>query len=113
MAAKVLSNITSLNGRPLAFQFLIVFAYPLGHTEEFVFISSSLSQCVTQCTALINYMFAYKYVSAVYIFPTNSNTVYRNVYARMNGQQGEYKLIRCNLDVILTLEDVRAHYVGG
>lgn len=112
MAAKILSNITSLNGRPNALQFLIVFAYPSGHTEEFVFISSSLSQCVTQCTALINYMFAYKYVSAVYIFPTNITTFYRNVYARMNGSQGEYKLIRCDLDVILTLEDVQAHYIG-
>lgn len=112
MASKVLSNITSLNGRPSAFQFLIVFTYRLGRTEEFVFISSSLSQCVTQCTALINYTFTYKYVSAVYIFPTNINTVYRNVYARMNGQQGEYKLIQCHMDKVLTLEDVRAHYVG-
>lgn len=113
MATKVLSNITSLNGRPSVNQFLVVFVYPLGHTEEFIFISSSVSQCVSQCTALINYMFAYKYVSAVYIFPTHSNTVYRNIYARMNGQQGDYKLIRCNLDKVLTLEDVRAHYVGG
>lgn len=112
MASKVLSNITSLNGRPSSFQFLVVFVAPLGHTEEFVFISSSLAQCVTQCTALINYMFLYKYVSAVYIFPTNINTTYRNVYARMNGLQGEYKLIQCHLDKVLTLEDVRAHYVG-
>lgn len=112
MAAKVLSNITSLNGRPSVDQFLVVFVAPLGHTEEFVFISSSISQCVTQCTALINYMFACKCISDVYIFPTNSNTVHRNVYARMNGFQGEYKLIQCRLDKVLTLKDVRAHYVG-
>lgn len=112
MASKVLSNITSLNGRPLAFQFLVVLVAPLGCTEEYIFISSSLAQCVTQCTALINYMFLHKFMSAVYIFPTNSNTVYRNVYARMNGSQGRFKLIKCNPDRILTLEDVRAHYVG-
>lgn len=113
MASKVLSNITSLNGRSTECRFLVVLVAPLGCTEEYVFISSSISQCVTQCTALINYMFLHKFMSAVYIFPTNSNTVYRNVYARMNGSQGEYKLIQCNLDVILTLEDVRAHFVGS
>lgn len=112
MASKVLSNVTSLNGLPSSFQFLVVFVDPIGHTKEFVFISSSLAQCVTQCTALINYMFLYKYMSAVYIFPTNINTVYRNVYERMNGLKGRFKLIKCNMDVILTWEDVRAHYVG-
>lgn len=113
MSAKVLSNITSLNGRSTECRFLVVLVAPLGCTEEYVFISSSISQCVTQCTALINYMFLHKFMSAVYIFPTNSHTVYRNVYARMNGSQGEYKLIQCHLDKVLTLDDVRAYYVGG
>lgn len=113
MTAKILSNITSLNGRSTECRFLVVLVAPLGCTEEYVFISSSISQCVTQCTALINYMFLHKFMSAVYIFPTNSHTVYRNVYARMNGLQGEYKLIQCHLDKVLTLEDVRAHFVGG
>lgn len=113
MSAKVLSNITSLNGRSTECRFLVVLVAPLGCTEEYVFISSSISQCVTQCTALINYMFLHKFMSAVYIFPTNSHTVYRNVYARMNGSQGEYKLIQCHLDKVLTLEDVRAYFVGG
>lgn len=112
MAAKILSNITSLKERPNAFQFLVVLVAPLGVTEEYVFIGSSLAQCVTQCTALINYMFLHKFMSAVYIFPTESTTTYRNVYGRVNGSRGDYRMLLCKPDTPLTLADVQAYYIG-
>lgn len=112
MTPKIISNITSLKERPNAFQFLVVFDSGLGRTEEFVFISPSLSQCVTQCTALINYMFQWRGMFSVYIFPTESTATYRNVYGRVNGLRGDYKMLQCKPDVPLTLEDIRSYYVG-
>lgn len=112
MTPKVLSNITSLKERPNASQFIVAFIGYAGRTEEFVFISNTLSQCVAQCTALINYMFQCNAMHTVYIFPTESTTTYRNVYGRMDGLRGDYKMLQCKPDVPLTLEDIRSYYVG-
>lgn len=108
----IISNITSLKERPNAFEFHVVLVAPLGVTEEYVFFAGTLAQCVTQCTALINYMFLHKFMSAVYIFPTESSTTYRNVYGRVNGSRGDFKMLLCKPDTPLTLEDVRAYYIG-
>lgn len=112
MKPRIISNITSLKERPNAFEFHVVLVSPLGVTEEYVFFACSLAQCVTQCTALINYMFLHKFTSAVYIFPTESTTTYRNVYRRVNGSRGDYRMLLCKPDTPLTLEDVRAYYIG-
>lgn len=112
MNPRIISNITSLKERPNAFEFHVVLVAPLGVTEEYVFFACSLAQCVTQCTALINYMFLHKFMSAVYIFSTESTTTYRNVYGRVNGSRGDYKMLQCKPDTPLTLEDVRAYYIG-
>lgn len=112
MKQNILSNITSLKERPNALQFLVVFIGYAGRMEEFVLISNTLSQCVTQCTALINYMFQCNAMHTVYIFPTESTTTYRNVYGRKDGSHGDYKMLLCKPDIPLTVEDVRAYYIG-
>lgn len=112
MKPRIISNITSLKVRPNAFLFHVVLVAPLGVTEEYLFIGSSLAQCVTHCTALINYMFLHKFMSAVYIFPAECSTTYRNVYGRVNGSRGDYRMLLCKPDTPLTLEDVRAYYIG-
>lgn len=111
MAQKIISNITSLKDKPNAFRFLVVFIDNLNNTEEFIFFCNSLSQCVTQCTGLINYMFRYNGMSVVYIFPTNSTTTYRTVYGKTDGFMGEYKMLKCQEDVQLTLADVRPKFI--
>lgn len=108
----IISNITSLKERPNSSQFLVVFIGYAGRTEEFVFISNTLSQCVTQCTALINYMFQCNAMHSVYIFPTESTTTYRNVYGRMDGSRGDYRMLLCEPDTPLSLADVRTYYIG-
>lgn len=111
MANRIISNITSLKNKPNAFRFLVVFIDRLNNTEEFIFFGNSISQCVTQCTTLINYMFRYNGMSVVYVFPTNSTTTYRTTYGKTDGFMGEYKMLRCQEDVQLTLADVRAKYI--
>lgn len=112
MKQTIISTITSLKERPNASQFLVVFDSGMGRTEEFHFIGNSLAQCVTQCTALINYMFQCNGMLSVYIFPTESTTTYRNVYRRVNSSRGDYRMLLCKPDTPLTLEDVRAYYIG-
>lgn len=111
MTEKIISNYTSLKGHPNAFRFSVVFIDCYSNKEEFIFISNSLSQCITQCTSLINYLFRYSGYYLVYIFPTNNRTTYRNVYARQDGYTGEYKMIRCKDDAELTLEEVKAQFL--
>lgn len=112
MKQTIISTITSLKERPNASQFLVAFDSGMGRTEEFHFIGNSLAQCVTQCTALINYMFQCNGMFSVYIFPTESTTTYRNVYGRVNGSRGDYRMLLCKPDTPLTLADVRAYYIG-
>ena len=112
MKQTIISTVTSLQERPNASQFLVAFDSGMGRTEEFLFIGTTLSQCVTQCTALINYMFSVCGMSAVYIFPTESTTTYRSVYGRVNGSRGDYRMLLCKPDAPLTLADVRAYYIG-
>lgn len=112
MKPTIISNITSLKERPNALQFNVVFVDYLDNKEEFLFIGNTLSQCVTQCIALINYMFACKGATVVYIFPTDSTTTYRTVYGRVNGSRGDYRMLLCKPDTPLTLADVRAYYIG-
>lgn len=112
MKQTIISTITSLKERPNASQFLVAFDSGMGRKEEFLFIGITLSQCVTQCTALINYMFACKGATVVYIFPTDSTTTYRTVYGRVNGSRGDYRMLLCKPNSPLTLEDVRAYYIG-
>lgn len=112
MKQTIISTITSLKERPNATQFLVVFDSGMGRTEEFHFIGNSLAQCVTQCTALINYMFQCNGMLSVYIFPTESTTTYRNVYGRVNGSRGDYRMLLCKPDTPLTLADVQAYYIG-
>lgn len=107
----IISNITSLKERPNALQFNVAFVDYLNNKEEFLFIGTTLSKCVTQCTALINYMFACKGATVVYIFPTESTTTYRNIYSRVNGSRGDYRMLLCKPDTPLTLTDVRAYYI--
>lgn len=112
MKQNILSNITSLKERPNALQFNVTFVDYLDNKEEFLFIGNTLSQCVTQCTALINYMFACKGAAVVYIFPTDCTTTYRNIYGRVNGSRGDYRMLLCKPDQQLTLADVRAYFIG-
>ena len=112
MKQTIISTITSLKERPNASQFLVAFDSGMGRTEEFLYIGNTLSQCVTQCTALINYMFQCHGMFSVYIFPTESSTTYRNVYGRVNGSRGDYRMLLCKPDTPLTLTDVRAYYIG-
>lgn len=112
MKPTIISNIASLKERPNASQFIVAFIGYAGRMEEFVFISNTLSQCVTQCAALINYMFQCNAMHTVYIFPTESTTTYRNVYGRMDGSHGDYRMLLCKPDTPLTLADVRAYYIG-
>lgn len=112
MKQTIISTITSLKEQPNASQFLVAFIGYAGRTEEFVFISNTLSQCVAQCTALINYMFQCNAMHTVYIFPTESTTTYRNVYGRMDGSRGYYRMLLCRPDTPLTLKDVRAYFIG-
>lgn len=112
MNPTIISNITSLKERPNALQFNVVFIGYAGRREEFVFIANTLTQCVTQCTALINYMFQCNAMHTVYIFPTESTTTYRNVYSRTDGSRGDYWRLLCKPDVPLTVEDIRAYFIG-
>lgn len=112
MKQNILSNITSLKEQPNASQFIVAFIGYAGRTEEFVFISNTLSQCVAKCTALINYMFQCNAMHTVYIFPTESTTTYRNIYRRMDGSHDGYNRLLCKPDMPLTLADVRAYYIG-
>ena len=110
MTEKIISNITSLQGQKKALQFKVVFIDCYGHTEEFIFICNSLSQCINQCTGLVNYLFRYSGWDEVYIFPTNSAWTYHNVYARKDGYLGECKIMRCKKGVPLTLTDVKSQF---
>lgn len=92
------------------FLFDIVFIDGMGGTEEYSFLDYSLSLCVIKCTALINYVFRFHKMNAVYIFSTNSATTYRNVYRQENGLQGEYKLLHCQKGSVLTLDVVRTRW---
>ena len=112
MKPTIISNIRSLKERPNALQFNVVFVDYLDNKDEFLFIGNTLSQCVTHCTSLINYMFACKGATVVYIFPAESTTTYRNVYSRVNGSLGDYRMLLCKPDTPLTLADVRAYYIG-
>lgn len=111
MTQRIISNITSLKERPNAFHFSVVFIDKLNNKEEFIFICNSISQCVSQCTGLINYMFRYKGMSLLYIFPTNCTSTYRTTYAKTDGFTGVYKMLKCQEDVPLTLDDVRSSYI--
>lgn len=111
MTQTIISNITSLKERPNAFRFSVVFIDKLNNKEEFIFICNSISQCVAQCTGLINYMFRCKGMSLVYIFPTNSTTTFRTTYAKTDGFPGVYQMLKWQEDVPLSLEDVRSTYI--
>lgn len=110
MMAKYVSNSILPEERRKSILFDIVFIDAMGTTEEFVFVDSSLSLCVIKCTALINFMFRFHRMNTVYIFPTNSATTFRNVYRQENGLQGEYKLLKCNPNSVLTLDVVRTRW---
>ena len=110
MTEKIISNVTSLKGQKKALEFKVVFIDCYNHTEEFVFICNSLSQCINQCTGLVNYLFRYSGWDEVYIFPTNSTCTYHNVYFRKDGYLGECKIMKCQKDVPLTLTDVKSQF---
>lgn len=110
MMAKYVSNSILPEERRRSILFDIVFIDAMGTTEEFVFVDSSLSLCVIKCTALINFMFRFHHMNTVYIFPTNSATTFRNVYRQENGLQGEYKLLKCDPNSVLTLDVVRTRW---
>lgn len=111
MTPTIISNITSLKERPYAFRFSVVFIDKLNNKDEFIFICNSLSQCVTQCTGLINYMFRHKGMSLLYIFPNDSTATFRTTYAKKDGFTGVYGMLKCQEGVPLTLEDVRSTYI--
>lgn len=110
MTEKIISNITSLKGQSKALKFKVVFIDCYNHTEEFVFICNSLSQCVTQCTGLVNYLFRYSGWEEVYIYPTNYTCTYLKVYTRKDGYLGEYKVMQCQKGVPLALTDDRDQF---
>lgn len=110
MMAKYVSNSILPEERRRSILFDIVFIDAMGTTEEFVFVDSSLSLCVIKCTALINFMFRFHRMNTVYIFPTSSGTTYRNVYRQENSLQGEYKLMQCQPNSVLTLDVVRTRW---
>lgn len=110
MMGKYVSNSVLPEERRKSIVFDIVFIDGMSAAEEFVFVDSSLSLCVIKCTALINYMFRFRGMNVVYIFPTDSATTYRNVYRQENRLQGEYKLLKCNPNSVLTLDVVRTRW---
>ena len=110
MTEKIISNNTSIKDNKKAIEFKVVFIDCYDNWEEFIFICNSLSQCINQCTGLINYFFRYSGWNEVYIFPTNSIYTYHNVYARKDGYLGECKIMKCQKGVPLTLADVKAQF---
>lgn len=110
MVGKYVSNSILPEERRKSTLFDIVFIDAMGEMEEFFFVDNSLSLCVIKCTALINYMFRFHRMNAVYIFPISSGTTYRNVYRQENGLQGEYKLLQCQPNSVLTLDVVRTRW---
>lgn len=110
MMGKYVSNTILPEERRKSTLFDIVFIDSMGTTEEFLFVDNSLSLCVIKCTALINFMFRFNKMNTVYIFSTDSGTTYRNVYRQENGLQGEYKLLKCKPNSVLTLGVVRTRW---
>lgn len=110
MMGKYVSNSILPEERRKSILFDIVFIDAMGEMEEFLFVDNSLSLCVIKCTALINYMFRFHKMNAVYIFPTDSGTSFRNVYRQENGLQGEYKLMKCKPNSVLTLGVIRTRW---
>lgn len=108
MNARIISDYRRLEDCPKLVQFSVVFTNIYGKKEEFIFFGFSLTSCVIKCTAFINFMFQIQGMNYVYIFPINSTLSFRNVYSRGNGMSGKYKLIQCERDSQLTLDQVRA-----
>ena len=92
--------------------FAIAFINRTGKADIYTFVDSSLSQCVIKCTAFINYMFQFCHMNTVYIFPTNDNTTYRNVFRQEYGFQGDFKMLLCDPNLVLTYQVVRERWFG-
>lgn len=113
MNTQIISDYKQVEDRPRLVQFSVVFTSINGRKEEFIFFAFSLSDCVDKCAAFINYMFQIQGKDYVYIFPVNSTTSFRNIYRRVKGMKGEYKIIQCQRDDQLTFYEVRTIFLGS
>lgn len=113
MNTQIISDYKQQKDGPRLEQFSVVFTSVNGRKEEFIFFGFSLSSCVERCSAFINYMFQIQGKDYVYIFPVNSTFSFRNVYRKIKGMPGEYKLIQCQRDAQLTFYEVRAIFLGS
>lgn len=110
MASSILSSFGKSKEEAKSSQFLIVFCDYYGKENIFIFYDNSLAQCVLKCTAFINYMFLFKYMIEVYIFPTNSTTTFRNVYHRTERGEEQFKMLQCPKDQKLSMKYIRDNW---
>lgn len=110
MASSILQSFWLSKEKAKSSQFLVVFSDYSGKESEFIFYDNSLAQCVLKCAAFIEYMFRYKYMIEVYIFPTNSTTTFRNVYHREEGGEGQFKMLQCPKEQQLSMKYIRANW---
>ena len=103
MKSNIISNILSLKERPYYSQFSLVFVDKSGESEVYIFFESTITQCVIETIGLVNFMLRVRGMKVVYIFPTNSTALWRNVYRRADGEDGHYKIVECHPDVQLDL----------
>lgn len=110
MKSNIVSNVLSLIEKPSFLRFSLSFIDGKGIIEEYVFFDSSISQCVIKTIGLVNFMFRFKGMNMVYIFPTNSSSSYHNVYLRQYTVDGQYKIVHCKQGEPLTVELVRERW---
>lgn len=110
MKSNIISNVLSLQEKPDYLRFSLVFVDKSGENEEYIFFSSTISQCVINTIGFVNFMIRVRGMKVVYIFPTNSTATYRNVYRRADGENGHYKIIECYPETQLDLFVVMAKW---
>lgn len=98
MNSNIISKILSLKEKPNYLRFSLVFIDKSGEHEEYIFFDSTISQCVIKTIGFVNFMLRIRGMKIVYIFPTNSSSSYRNIYRIADGEDGQYKIIKCQPD---------------
>ena len=108
MKSNIISNVVSLKEKPDFLRFSLTFISKTGNKEEYIFFDSTISQCVIKTIAFVNFMFRFRGMMIVYIFPTNCPSYYRNIYRRADGADGRYKIVKSHpeiqLDILTTID---------
>lgn len=96
MKTNIISNVVSLKEKPFFLRFSLTFIAKSGEHEEYIFFDSTIAQCVIKSIGFINFMLRVRGMKVVYIFPVNSSSFYHSVYRCADGENGRYKIVKCD-----------------